>query len=99
MTGRGPLSIRVPAVSVLPERMTDHANPRIARVRLRESVETRRTLGVAYLASQRNHVALQRMIDAAHRYAARNDTPADAACTAARPRRSINETLPFTALH
>jgi LysR family transcriptional activator of glutamate synthase operon len=78
------------AVSVLPERMTDHDNPRILRVRLREAVETRRTLGVAYLASQRKHVALQRMIDAAHRYAARNDTPAEVACTPVKPRRSID---------
>jgi DNA-binding transcriptional LysR family regulator len=59
------------AVSVLPERMTDHDNPRIARVRLRETVPTRRVFGVAFLASQRKHVALHRMIDAAHRYAAR----------------------------
>jgi DNA-binding transcriptional LysR family regulator len=60
------------AVSVLPERMTDHENPRVARVRLREAVPTQRTLGVAFLALQAKHVALRRMIDAAHRYAARN---------------------------
>lgn len=60
------------AVSVFPERMTDHDNPRVTRVRLRETVPTRRTLGVAFLASQCKHVALRRMIDAAHRYAARN---------------------------
>lgn len=77
------------AVSVLPERMTDHDNPRIARIRLREAVPTRRTLGVAYLASQRKHLALQRMIDAAHRYAARNDARDGVACTPPKRRRSI----------
>jgi hypothetical protein len=30
------------------------------------------------------------MIDAAHRYAARNDTPAEVACTPVKPRRSID---------
>jgi LysR family transcriptional regulator, transcription activator of glutamate synthase operon len=60
------------AVSILPERMTDHENPRIARVRLREAVPTRRTLGVAFLASQRKHIALRPMIDGAHRFAAGN---------------------------
>jgi len=75
------------AVSVLPERMTDHDNPRVARVRLREAVPTRRVVGIAFLASQRKHVAVRCMIVAAHRYAARNGTIAASASPPVKTRR------------
>ncbi len=75
------------AVSVLPERMKEHDNPRVVRVALRETIPTRRTFGVAYLTAQRHHIALQRFIDAAHRYAVRNDAAAPR--LVARPKRGL----------
>ncbi|MDB5041659.1 MAG: hypothetical protein JWN27_2385 [Candidatus Eremiobacteraeota bacterium] len=76
------------AVSVLPERMRDHDNPRVARVRLREAVPTQRVFGVAFLASQRKHVVLRRLIDAAHRYAASKGTVAGSAPPPVKARRN-----------
>jgi DNA-binding transcriptional LysR family regulator len=60
------------AVSVLPSRMSDHRNDRLARIPLVEATPTTRTVVVAYLESQRRHLGLRTLIDAAYRYAARN---------------------------
>lgn len=70
------------AVSVLPSRMADHHNPRVARIPLIETVPTVRTIGTAFLRSQRRHAGLRALVDAAHRYAARNDAAGDGDATA-----------------
>lgn len=61
------------AVAVLPASLSDHIHPRVAHVPLHASIATTRTVGIAFLASQRRQRGLQLLVDAAHRYAARND--------------------------
>jgi LysR family transcriptional activator of glutamate synthase operon len=55
------------AVSLLPARITDHINPRVALVPLRETVPTRRTVGLVYhrAATKRENRALKALIDVA----------------------------------
>jgi LysR family transcriptional regulator, transcription activator of glutamate synthase operon len=61
------------AVAVLPELIAEHGGGRVVRVPLRETVPTVRTVGIAYLTSQRQHFALDGLLTAGNRYVARND--------------------------
>jgi LysR family transcriptional regulator, transcription activator of glutamate synthase operon len=60
------------AVSVLPELIGDHGGRRVARIPLRESTPTTRTVGIAHLTTQQQHGALRALLDAGVRYAERN---------------------------
>lgn len=61
------------AVAVLPASLGDHRHPRVTHVPLVASVATTRTVGIAFLSSQRSNRTLSRLIDASYRYIARNE--------------------------
>jgi LysR family transcriptional activator of glutamate synthase operon len=60
------------AVAVLPELIGEHESKRVVRIPLRESTPTTRTVGIAHLVAQRQHVALSAFLEAGIRYAERN---------------------------
>ena len=68
------------AVAILPARLGDHSNERVAHVPLHASVATSRTVGIAFLASQSRQRPLQLLIDAGYRYVARNEGGRNVSC-------------------
>ncbi len=69
------------AVAVLPASLGDHSHPRVRHIPLHASIATTRTVGIAFLVSQRRQRGLQLFIDAGYRYAARNDRTNVVSCS------------------
>ena len=61
------------AVAVLPELIAENGAQRVVRIPLKEETSTERTVGIAYLTSQRRHYALGRFLAAGDRYVKRNE--------------------------